>query len=437
MGHDLGTTPTVEWPNSVQDLINAVQNETVPTESYQQFMSKYLPGMLAASSGSIGLFPDYFGYGESNNMNRALYWPRMHEQTTVVSYLKLQRYIASLTGGCTLLDDAVTIRGVEEGAAVAIVASDSLRRFGSESLTVFAGAGPLDTETLLYDTIQAYEDDNATPQLDLILAFMAFSFSAEIAGMNNTGFAQPLAADEYSAAVASTDPDQVLLNWFAAPDPPSSSVVASRVPINSTDIVRQSVRELFVQARASGESSPCRTLASGAENGKLCEAIVEASSWRLLEGETRDVIYPYQLCFGRNDEIFTSNHYPSRIFANSLVNFYRGPIGFPDLAPAGDHDRVRQLCSLDPILFFNLEGHAPQAEENRPNYRTPLSAVEMLVCESGPSGSTMAPMLSQPTDSPYPTSEPIAASSIEPTRILTPRIGVLVLVAFLCGGELI
>lgn len=372
------------------------------------FLTTYWPGMVAASAGAIGLYPDYPGLGESafrDNIYRSIYRRRSYEQATAVSFLALKKYVGDVTKACTVLDDAVTIHGAEDGAFGAAAATQVLQRFNVRSLTTFLQAGPLDLEILLQDAVQNHTATNSSSsssaaKLGGWIALAAYTLSA---GVPDTYNAVPtnvsLVADQYQTA---------LLAIFAPK--PQSSAMAKALPVNTTELLRPDFVALLRQGNGTTGFSPCNatihgTASTNSTNASsslvaLCEAVLAASVYDILQGQTdRQWIYPTSVCYSDDDEIVSPRHYTSPPLpaiggvsgaisssSNSATEplpqwqRYTQPSGNPALLVTGDHAAALQLCALAPVLFFTLGGHKPVNAVDQGNYMASLSPTELAQC---------------------------------------------------------
>ena len=358
------TVPTEAWPDNFGQFVDSVLLGQTDQHDFQFLMSEFLPALVAATSGSIGYLPDYHGYGRSTEWaDRTVFWPQMYTQVAMVGWLHLAEYVRERTLGCTLVEKAVTLRGIEDGAFAIPFVMDAMRRFDIKILKAFMDAGPLDLQTFLVDTFQAYGTGSVSLAMRELLPSTTFTYSSDIDGVPNANTGDRMVTDTFASE---------LLQWYRSPDPVPSTEIPLLVPADERDVVKPEFRELL----QSGGPSPCQTSPDDA----LCHAILDASGYQLLFNESYALSFPFDICFSPEDEVFTANHYPEAMFDNDLVTKYEGPLGAPHLAPQGPHFKVRQYCSLQSMLFYNLEGHVPDAPVDRPNYFSRLNELEMEVC---------------------------------------------------------
>lgn len=431
---DVQAAPSVDFPSQFNNNNN---NYTM------EFLTTYLPGMVAASAGAIALFPDYPGTGESagaNGIFRTIFRLHSYEQATAVSYLGLQQYVGNVTGECTQLDKAVTIHGTEDGAFGAVAATLVLQRFQIRSLSTFLQAGPLDLQILLQDTVAKYDhafgvitnttttNSTSVQTLDEWIQLALYTLSVDIPGSSN---ATNLVADQYKTA---------LLNALGTPSSSVTDNTTATLPANVVDLLNPEFLTLLREYNAT-DISPCNatlqyandTTSASVSNTSgvvlddlgVCSAIVQTSVLPLLLSLTdKQWIYNVSVCYSRDDEIVSPRHYlypdlVNDVSLQSLLTRYRGPLGFGALAVTGDHARTLQLCAIDPLLFFTLQGYQPDNVEDRGNYMPVLSSSQMAQCVPVVVQPTLPP-IGSPTTSPQPTSSPPPTKSPSSVVALTP-----------------
>ena len=145
VGHGLTTDvnqgPSDLWPDSVTEALHG-SNATV-ANIFNTFHD-FLVTVVAATSGAIGVQPDYIGYGESKDYNRTFFAHLPYKQAFGISYLAAQQYVANITNGCTMLDNAATVTGFSEGGYSCILGALAMEQNGVKILTLYPGSGPLE-----------------------------------------------------------------------------------------------------------------------------------------------------------------------------------------------------------------------------------------------------------------------------------------------------
>jgi hypothetical protein len=392
------------------------------------FWTTYLPGMVAASAGAIALFPDAPGTGHSLGlMNRTIFHKFNYEQSTAVSFLALQRFVRESTGQCNIVDDAVTVYGIEDGAFGATYATTVLQRFEVRSLTTFLSSGPLDLEVALEDSVSYLEDstkNDTTSQrvVDTWIKLAAYTFSADIARVANSGNGEILANPLYESA---------LQNAFG---PEGGTTI---LPSNVLDLIDPNFLAQLRDTNISCSNFTTANISIAIGNvptpnellppTSLCEAIRQSSAWPELLGQTdRFWIAPTSACFSDGDEIVSSRNYDNStrfLWNTGLVDVwqrYTGPLGSSTLTVQGNHATAVHYCSIAPILFFSLEGHQPNAVEDRGNYMEPMTDLRM--CQIVTNEPSLQPLV-VPTDAPQTkllTQPPAPAMTPQPTSTFRP-----------------
>jgi hypothetical protein len=370
---------------------------------------------MAASSGSVAIFPDKTGYGESRaTQNRTTFSPQFYQQAAIVSYFTVEYYVRDRTQGCTLLDTAVMVHGNGDGGFAAPIVADTIRRFHNfQILNVYAAGPPLDLETFLLDSIATMDDannvansdtDTDTQLRDELFLLAAFSFSAETPGYNNTG----TGGSSLLSAAMRDDIVGALSNTGSQGD-----LSAVLLPDNLANILNIDTLELFRNAIEFQVERPCDDGSNVLEES-LCREVLQASSWRILTGEAARLRIPVELCYSNGDTLLSANQFPDEIFADAQVSVFIGPTGLSELAPVGDHETSLRLCSLSPMLFYSLNGHRPVKVVDRGNFMPALEGAQLQECPATRFDVTLQPSLA-PGSTPMPSVSPSPTISRSPS----------------------
>jgi hypothetical protein len=362
---------------------------------------------MAASSGSVAIFPDHSGYGESRaTQNRTTFYPFGYMQASVVAYFTVEYYVRDSTQGCTLLDKAVMVQGNGDGGFAAPFVADALRRFNFQILNVYAAGPALDLETFLLDSIVTLDADatadSDTQLRDELFLLAAFSFSAETKGYNNTG-------TEGSSLLSVAMRDDIV---GAMSNTGTQGALSAMLPANLAEILNSEVLDVF---RTRADEFRVESTCDGSIEDGLCRQVSQASAWRVLTGELTRLGMPIELCYSSQDTLLSMNQFPGRIFADSDVTTFVGPTGLDDLAPTGDHELSLRLCSLSPMLFYSLNGHRPVSIEDRGNFMPALEGAQLQAC---PATRTIFEPTPTPGSTPSPTASPTMSS---PTSAVTKK----------------
>jgi hypothetical protein len=360
---------------------------------------------MAASSGTVAIFPDKTGYGESRaTQNRTTFNHVSYQQAAIVSYFTVEYYVRDSTEGCTLLDTAVMVHGNGDGGFAAPFVADTIRRFPNfQILNVYAAGPPLDLETFLLDSIATMDANvaNSDTQLrDELFLLAAFSFSAETPGFNNTG-------TEFSLLSAAVRDDIV----GALSSTGSQGDLSGVLPDNLANILNTDTLALFRNANELKVERPC---GDGNTEQSLCREVLRASTWRVLTGEVARLRIPIELCYSDGDTLLSANQFPDRNFVDADVTVFAGPTGLNELAPAGDHEMSLRLCSLSPMLFYSLNGHRPVKIVDRGNFMPALEGAQLQECPATRLDVTLEPSLA-PGSTPMPSVSPSPTISRSPS----------------------
>ena len=81
------------------------------SDAFLYVLQSYLSSLVAATTGAIGILPDFLGYGESHDVNRATLTLLPSQQAFALGYLASREQVASISNGCTRLRDFATVGG--------------------------------------------------------------------------------------------------------------------------------------------------------------------------------------------------------------------------------------------------------------------------------------------------------------------------------------
>jgi hypothetical protein len=409
----------------------------------RDFFSTYLPGMVAASAGSISLFPDYPGAlasssnGESILLKPSLFRQRSYEQATAVSYLELQRYVMETSGGCTILDDAITIYGNDADAAFAVpIATIVLQRFGIKCLTAFVSTGPFDLSLFLQDAITG---SGASISSSLTTRNKWIELAAYTMAFNNehSSIGAEWLSPTYTTAL--------IQKYEAVPiditNATGSAVIAVELPNDPIDLFHPNVvealriynstdwdvnqRDIACNVMESTTAPESVKLAETSDNitiqtNFICQLRQQYSAFKILLSRTdRPWITNVSACYSNEDEMVNGTRqyeYPGFQQDVELIakywKRYTQPIGLDALAITSENHTVAvQLCTVAPLLFFTLDGHRPTRMEDWGNYAPAMTTEELLQCNASPSS----------TNSPAVTPNQLEAVSPESTVVTSPN----------------
>jgi hypothetical protein len=380
------SAPTEAWPIDLSAQVASVLAGSVPQSTLQApKITQVVPSMLAAASGSIALLPDYIGYGESK-LNRTIFWSTGYEQASIVSYFGLSEYLSKNTS-CIGLDNAVTIQGMEDGAFGSVYAAQAFRRHYIKVLKVFSASGVFDLDAMLDDAIRKV-DSGGTLDLRLknLLDLATFTFSAGTPGITNTGSGQDLVNEAYRAK--HMEQFSFTANSIVSE---KQSIINNTTPIGELDMINAELLAFYREAQKQGIQAPCKSNLVSAQStiGVLCQTIANASAWPVLLSDASQHyswIHPMELCYSPDDEAVSADQVETPQLSTlvaSHITVYDGPAGASDnvLKPIGsDHKAIADICFIAADLFYGLQGHMPELEEDRPSFRAPLNVNDTAAC---------------------------------------------------------
>ena len=387
------------WNNNASSLIGTI------------FFSTYLPGLAAASAGSIALFPDYLS--STNTMiGHTIFRKKTYEHATAVSYLALERYVMDTSSKCTLLDKAVTVYGNDLDAAYgASVATLVLQRFGVACLGAFLSTGILDLSIMLQDIARdSYMTNGTNPGTDDMKLWL--QLAAHTIASTDRQFESDVnwISSKYNDALQQMyNPESTYTDSNSNLTGGVSILSSTNLPGNASELFHPDVIEALLAYNNSDWDANQKDLncyrfnslnltdslttnatdISTAYEKIICQLRAQYSVYQTLLGQTdRPWISNISACYSNLDEIIsgTNQYEQSRIvknvkFATQYWKRYTQPIGLDTLAVTNqDHTTAVQLCTVAPLLFFTLDGHRPVNMEEWGNFAPPLTSYESQQC---------------------------------------------------------
>jgi len=368
--------PTEVWPGDLGEALAAAISELPNQAKLLELIGntlEYWVVLLFASAGTVGLAPDYIGYGASlATHNRAYLVANAYQQDVVVLFSTTKKFVRGLTGGCTLLEDTVTMSGTSEGGTGVIEGAIALRQLGVKVLQAFSAIGPIDVEQFVVFAFQSFDDgivSNRTspnPKNNVFfyneLPSLAFTYSILIPGLNNTGSDEVLVHPDWNVE---GDFSRNILDWYDSPDPISSIEAMMLAPEYAPAVINAEFLQLFQDARANNISSPCTSSLVTNLTDNNCQTLLENMPLNQF-----DVIdFNVSLCYSEYDTLVPASSFPSSLLDYDFVSKFE----MPGVATV-DHADAAFQCSFGPITFFAT------APSDKPNMRTPLEGEALEVC---------------------------------------------------------
>jgi len=375
VGHDtaidVDSGPTDLWSDEISSILNEnTRNDSERTSIFESFVSS----LVAATSGAVAVMPDYIGYGESKDYDRAYLSPMVYEQAAAVSYAAAKRYISSTSSGCTVLSDVVSITGYGEGGYFAVRGGLALDQNGVTILSSRPGGTPLDLDSQLGFSFQLEQDEflislRSSPSqsisLDLFLAFFGYAYSNDFPFVSNSGSDQRALDPTW---MEESDVKKNVISWFDSSQPLARDEIVDLLPANAEDLFNRAIVDLYHEANYEGQpKNACRSgMFVTDATRSLCDAILDASLWDILSTDTK---FPVSICHSAQDDIFGFENMPDPSTLPPNVKFYGNNLD--SLNPRGGHRESMFLCALDPIIqitsYFEDSDNA-----NSPVFRQPL-----------------------------------------------------------------
>lgn len=378
---DYAAAPTVFFPSNVTEFIKENQLKNY-TAAIRQLIVDYIPALLATSSGSIGIVPDYLGFGTSEvTANRTFMLGEYYDIAGAIGFLGARDLVTNITNNCSSIDMvSVTIHGIEDGAYGATLIAYALRQFSVLTTTLFLSGGPLDLETFWIDSIQRLSDSITTPvssRLQDVFDNSVFTFNAGSSSYQsilNEKFINP--GDDFSVLPTGINSTEIMTSDLV-------TFLRTKVSdINETliDGTDGTLCEILINAI---DASTITATATSTVNDflvSICTMSRDNTAWKFIDttdemdNDELQLENPIIVCYSETDEVYSSNHYTdmntSLLEDLDVYSRFIGPQGAADLnVGAGtSHDETLELCIIRPMLFLSLQGSTPESLKDRPNY---------------------------------------------------------------------
>jgi hypothetical protein len=109
---DLTLSVTESWPHDLDSiLVDGLQSGDLSTGAFLFIYETFLAPVMAAAAGTISVVPDYLGYGESYQYDRAFFTKLPYQQSIALSWLAAKKYLSESSLGCTELTNSATVHG--------------------------------------------------------------------------------------------------------------------------------------------------------------------------------------------------------------------------------------------------------------------------------------------------------------------------------------
>jgi hypothetical protein len=366
---DVDTAPTDLWPleNVTSILLSSADSTLVLTNSDKVLLfQSFISSLVAASGGAVAIMPDYIGYGESKDYDRAYLAPTVYEQSAAVSYAAAKRYVSQISNGCTVLTDAATIIGYGEGGYFAIRGALALEQNGVTILSSRPGGTPLELDIQLGFALNLDEaKSSSSAASQLLLAFFAYSYSNNFSFLSNSNNTEQVAL--HPSWMNQIDSERNVVDWFDSLETLSTTDILSLLPTNNIqDILNTAIVDLYKESIYEGYPNACTEGIFVTDSTRvLCDAILDAGLWNILLNE---INFPIYICHSPQDDIIGFDNIPDPTALPPNIKFYNSNMEI--LNPRGGHYESMFFCALDPITY--IASQDPDGQ-NSPISRAPLS----------------------------------------------------------------
>jgi len=326
-----------------------------------------------AGAGSIVIAPDLVGYGSSlPTHNRTYTIFESYQQAAVVSWLSTKQWISEQSGGCTYLDDVVSMEGTSEGGYASLAASFAMRDIGVRILQVLAGVPFISHEAITVHIIDSYDSGNITLEADnvffqAIVPLAVFSWSI---GIPDLPLNQSMLSSNWSVP---GNFDRNVFRWMESPDPIGSERIVELMPQYAPEIVNPSFVKLIQDSLAAGSKEPCTSFETSELVQRGVDEFCDAFAAMSLKPLMSSINYPTMLCYSDEDTIIPSFQFTDDVFDNSFVT---RDLLFGNTSPIkGDHAEAGGLCFFNSIVYM-LTGMTDSGPPTDPD-QTPFLVVPL------------------------------------------------------------
>jgi hypothetical protein len=131
--------PSEVYPDNLGAAIDKLSDIDVQMDQVG-ILYDVIGGLIAASSGTINVAPDYIGYGQSYLSPRSYGVVKLYQQAAAVSWLKAKKEVQAMSNGCTTVQNAATVGGYSEGGFSAVAAALAYQAMGMDIIGVWGWA---------------------------------------------------------------------------------------------------------------------------------------------------------------------------------------------------------------------------------------------------------------------------------------------------------
>ena len=136
--------------------------------------------IIAATSGTLSILPDYMGYGASLGVVDKAYIVRQAYATASVPLVWRTRQLVEQETGCTtLMANAVGVSGYSEGGYASVAVAEALHGLGFDIIKLLSGGGPYAlSSTQISVSIQRLDDNTFPLDDEYYVALLGSAYSS-------------------------------------------------------------------------------------------------------------------------------------------------------------------------------------------------------------------------------------------------------------------
>jgi hypothetical protein len=332
--------------------------------------------LIAASAGTIAIFGDDIGTGESDEYDRSYLARHPSEQMAVVSWLIAQSYTEQATNGCTQLGNKATVGGYSFGGYKTTFGALAMETIGVEILQTFVQGSPSQLDIIMFGITGMCAQSlcricflllcmisHPLPSFVFVAAFLQdpnlpFNPLLGLIFATNAGDAPYFPHFGTNQTIASFDFAQEVVPWYME-DQLNTGELLGVLPSNNTLSKLNPDYMAAVGAAAAAGSTPCSPDIVTEDIALLCQTFAENAPLTLYS--TGAITHPVELCHSPDDTlvpILFSSLMPTD---QDNIYFYAPPS--PILEPQGSHAVGAHYCTAAVSQYYVRQDGVANAME--------------------------------------------------------------------------
>lgn len=278
---------------------------------------------------------------------------KLYRQASIPLWLTTQEMIKTLTGGCTELDNFVTVGGYSEGGYVAFAIGQSLQRIGVTVLSCNVGATQWNHQQVLQHFVEEFDAGRPNSFHAALVSYAGAAYSSTNPDMVNTDVGQDLLLDGWMNELNFS---MWAEGWISSDL--SGEEVVGYVPFpNFLQMMNPNATSMLRTATTMNVSDPCDVAIAG-ETDKLCQAAIEND----LADDLASPTFPVVLCHSPDDEVFPKDVlFPDVNASDNLTEF-----NLLGTTASGSHAEAAFFCLFPMLRPFTGFNQGPSATEQLP-----------------------------------------------------------------------